>query len=119
MPRRKERPLEDIKTCQDVIQCIFGLGDLDITIYRLLVEHGEMRADRMARLIRKDRSTAYRGLQRLTACGLCVKEKRYREEGGYYHIYRAVPPEAMKNQARECVERWYRGALKELERIYI
>jgi len=114
---RKKKALGEVKTCQELITCVFGLGEYDLQVYRLLLDRGELRAVTVGELIGKDRSTAYRILQRLVHCGLCEKEKRYLPDGGYYHVYSAIPIDKVKLRTRECVDRWYKGVLEQLNRI--
>ena len=68
--------------CEDAVRCIFNLKELDITILRELKKQKNIRADELACILHKERSTVYRSLQKLTRCGLCQKKTKtiiYRE----------------------------------------
>ena len=81
--------LEKNINCDNVIQCIFELNSLDIKVYKTLKETEEIRADEIAKKLKKDRSNVYRSLQKLTCCRLCIKEQRNIENGGYFHIFKS------------------------------
>jgi len=55
--------------CNDIIQCIFDLNQLDIKIYKLLQEKKEVRPQTLTKKLKKERSTIYRSLQKLTCAG--------------------------------------------------
>ena len=93
--------------CDDVIQYIFNLNDLDIKIYKLLKQKGEIRANQLAKKIGKERSTVYRSLQKLTCSGLCNKKTNILTKGGYYHTYICNDSETTKKQLEKCIESWY------------
>ena len=93
--------------CDNVIQCIFELNNLDIKVYKTLKETGETRADELAKKLKKDRSNVYRSLQKLTCCGLCIKEKRNIQNGGYYHTYDCANNNKIRTELEEQIESWY------------
>ncbi|MBS1264057.1 MAG: hypothetical protein MAG715_01256 [Methanonatronarchaeales archaeon] len=106
-------------SCQELIRCLLGLKDIDMRTYRGLLEsEGGLTADEMGDLLDRERSTAYRSLQRLVGCGIATKETRTIEEGGYFYIYRGVEPGSLKEIAEECLDEWYdqlRRAVNEVE----
>jgi len=104
--------------CDNVIQCIFELNNLDITVYKTLKETGEARADELAKKLSKDRSNVYRSLQRLICCRLCIKEKRNIQNGGYYHIYKCINTTKIKKDLEEQIDSWHKkmkNTLREIE----
>lgn len=103
--------------CDNVIQCIFELNNLDIKVYKILKKTREARADELAKILRKDRSNVYRSLQKLTCCRLCIKEQRNIQNGGYYHIYKSINATKIKKELSEQINRWHKkmkNTLKEL-----
>ena len=94
--------------CNDILQCVLNLNPLEVASYKHLVKRGPMRADELAEIIGKDRSTAYRCLMDLVTCGICTKSTKTIEKGGCYHLYSAVPPARAKVKLRQCSEQWYR-----------
>lgn len=95
-------------SCKELIRCLLGLKDIDMRAYRALLDsEGGVTADEMGDLLDRERSTAYRSLQRLVGCGLARKETRTIKEGGYFYIYKSVTPDDVKDVAEECLEEWY------------
>jgi len=92
--------------CGDMLCLLFDLTQLDMRIYRHLL-NGEERADAVAAAMHKDRSTVHRSLSRLTECGFCRRERRLVDGGGRYYVYRAMPPQKVKQHVRSCIDGWY------------
>jgi predicted transcriptional regulator len=94
--------------CNDVIQCIFNLNDQEIKLYRELKKTGEIRADTLSKIVKKERSTVYRSLQKLTCAKLVIKKTNIIKSGGYYHTYICNNKIDIKNNIENCVDNWYR-----------
>lgn len=104
--------------CDDVIQCIFDLSKQDTTIYKKLKQTGEIRADDLAKKLKKDRSTIYRSLQKLTCSGLITKNTKTIASGGYYHTYQCNDIKEVKEKLEQCINNWHtkmKDTIKELE----
>lgn len=104
-------------TCTDVVQCAFDLSDEDARTYDSLNALGHARTEEIARALRKDPSVAYRSLQRLVGCGIATKTKQAMPEGGYYHLYTAIPKREVKAKLRACVDDWHRQMVRAIERL--
>ena len=105
--------------CDDVIQCIFNLNNLDIAVYKKLRSANEARADGLAKQLRKERSTVYRSLQKLTCVGLISKKIKNIPKGGYYHIYQCTDNIETKKRLEECIDQWYekmKDTIKDLDK---
>ena len=100
--------------CDDVIKYIYNLNLLDIEVYKKLCKTKELRANELAKLINKERSTVYRSLQRLSSCGLCKKKTNTLKKGGYYHTYIAVNKKYIKKDLEKCIEEWSQKMKKTL-----
>ncbi len=107
-----EKLLSGVSTCQDVIKCAYNLNDFEVDVYKRLAEKGPTRADELAELLGKERSTVYRSLQKLMSCGMCYRETKGIERGGYYHVYIAADRIELKKKLERCVEDWH-STLKE------
>ena len=94
-------------TCRDIVKCMYGLSDFELAIYKKLVKQGHMRADDLAPVMKKDRSTVYRALQRLVGAGLAFRETKNIDRGGYFHVYTAVKPEQLREKLRRCADDWF------------
>ena len=105
--------------CDNVIKNVYELNSLDIEVYKKLRELKETRADFLAKEMKKERSTIYRSLQRLTLCKLCNKTTKKIEKGGYYHSYSCNESKKVREDIESCIDRWYdsmKNTLKEFEK---
>ena len=102
-------------TCEDVMQCFFNLNEFEINVYLKLVKKGPQKTDDLAESIGKDKTTAYRALQKLISCGLCFRETKTIERGGYFHVYSAVSPAIVKMKIQNCMEQWNVSMKKALD----
>lgn len=93
--------------CQDILTILFQLNSLDYQVFKKLKTHDEIRADDLAKLMKKERSTVYRSLQKLIACGICIKSTKTLKGGGYYHTYSCNDVQAIKKNIHHCIETWY------------
>ncbi|MDI6859945.1 MAG: helix-turn-helix domain-containing protein [Methanocellales archaeon] len=107
---------EDIK-CIDILRCVLNLNKLEAEVYSNLVHGGPARVEELSELMGKDRSTVYRALQKLISCRLCYRDTKTIERGGYYHVYSAIPPKAVKKEAKKCINNWYRSMKNALKKI--
>ena len=94
-------------SCKDALECFFNLNPLESTAYSILVTEGPLTAKELGDRMEKDRSTSYRALKTLISTGLCYKETRNIEKGGYYHVYKAIPPVEVKSRVKQLIEIWY------------
>jgi predicted transcriptional regulator len=108
-----ENLLSKVGTCQDLVQCAFSLNEFEVQVYNRLISNGPMRADDLADIIGRDRSTVYRALQKMMTCGMCFRETKSIERGGYYHVYRAISKDELKARLEQCVDGWY-GRMQEI-----
>ena len=102
-------------TCEDVMKCFFNLNEFEIMLFLRLVKEGPQRPDDLAKTVGKDRTTVYRSLQKLLSCGICFRDTKTIERGGYYHVYKAISPELVKEKIQNCIEQWNLGMKKALE----
>jgi predicted transcriptional regulator len=94
-------------SCRDIVKCLYRLTDFELAIYKKLVKQGPLRADDLAPVMKRDRSTVYRALQKLVASGLAFRDTKSIERGGYYHLYTAVSPDALKTKLHKCADDWF------------
>ena len=74
--------------CEGLLECIHGLKTLDREISALLTQNdGPLTVDEIAGMVDRERSTAYRSVQRLVASGFVRREQVNYEQGGYYHVF--------------------------------
>jgi len=94
--------------CEDVIQCVYNLNELDLVVYKKLKVTDESRADSLAKQLNKERSTVYRSLQKLTCAGLISKKTKNIPKGGYYHIYQCNNCIETKKRLDKSIDEWYK-----------
>ncbi|MDD5502273.1 MAG: helix-turn-helix domain-containing protein [Candidatus Thermoplasmatota archaeon] len=97
--------------CKDIVQCVFNLSDFEISVYSHLDASGPSQIKDIAKKMKRDESAVYRAVQKLVSCGICFKETKTIERGGYYHIYTALPKRELKKKVADCVDEWH-GAMK-------
>lgn len=95
--------------CDDVIRSIFDFNELDLKVYKKLNEDGELKAKELADKLKKERSTVYRSLQKLTKCGICIKKTNKITTGGHYHTYKCIDSKLVKSKIEKCVNDWYKS----------
>ena len=99
--------IHNVSNCQDLVQCAFSLNEFEVEVFNNLTEAGTKRADELAVLMGKERSSVYRALRKLMTCGMCFRETRCIDRGGYYHVYRAISRDDLKHKLEQCVDEWY------------
>jgi predicted transcriptional regulator len=93
-------------TCEDVMECFFNLNDNDLKLYRYLLKKGPKKMNTLSKAIKKDKTTAYRSLQKLISCGLCYRETKTIPRGGHFHVYSAVSPDLVKLKIQSFMDQW-------------
>lgn len=106
-PSLQDQLAEDL-ACEDLLECVHGLGTLDRRCYRYLAERdGPATVDEIAEDVDRERSTVYRALQRLKAAGVARSEQVNYEHGGYYHVYAAVDADRVAEAMQRTLNDWY------------
>jgi predicted transcriptional regulator len=101
----------------ELIRCALGMKTTEIHAYCALVNSGPLTVQDATDLLDKSRSTAQRLLQNLVEKGLATREEELIGLGGYKFIYRAVPPERLKDSIRETLEKWYERMISKLDEL--
>jgi len=94
--------------CEGLLECIHGLKELDKEVFRTLTATDEpLTIDEIAEAVDRERSTAYRSVQRLLQSGFIQKEQINYEQGGYYHVYHPTDPEEIADEMQRTLNDWY------------
>jgi len=94
--------------CEGLLECVHGLKGLDRDCYEVIVRSdGDLTVDEIADEVGRERSTAYRSVQRLLDAGLVQKEQINYDDGGYYHVYEAAPAGAVTDDMERLLDNWY------------
>ncbi|UWG47776.1 Transcriptional regulator, contains HTH domain [Halanaeroarchaeum sp. HSR-CO] len=102
------RDLERDLECDDLLECLYELNDLDRECFRLLSDVDErLTIDEIAERVDRERSTAYRSIQRLLDAGLVQKEQINYDQGGYYHVYTISEPASIADTMQGQLNDWY------------
>ncbi len=94
--------------CEGLLECIHGLKELDKEIFRVLTDRPEpLTVDEVAEAVDRERSTAYRSIQRLVQSGFVQKEQVNYDQGGYYHVFRPTDPDEIADDMQRMLNDWY------------
>ena len=94
--------------CEGLLECMHGLKELDKRCFQVLTESAEpLTVDEVAEQVGRERSTAYRSVQRLLQTGFIQKEQVNYDQGGYYHVYRPTNPEKIADEMQSMLNEWY------------
>ena len=108
MPDSMAAQLQQDMQCEGLLECIHGLKQLDKECYRALVESDDpLTIDEIAERVDRERSTAYRSIQRLLQSGFIQKEQVNYDQGGYYHVYYPTDPEQIAKDMQRMLNDWY------------
>ncbi len=94
--------------CEGLLECFHGLTDLDRNVFKIVVANNEpLTVDEIATQVERERTTAYRSVQRLLENGFIVKDQVNYEEGGYHHVYHARDSDEITNDLQRMLNDWY------------
>ncbi|WP_247007116.1 helix-turn-helix domain-containing protein [Halorientalis litorea] len=108
MPDSMSEQLQRDMQCEGLLECFHGLKQLDRDVFQALVDTGEpLTVDEIADAVDRERSTAYRAVQRLLQSGFIQKEQVNYDQGGYYHVYRPSDPSKIADDMQRLLNDWY------------
>jgi len=94
--------------CEGLLECFHGLKQLDRRVFQELVRaEAPLTIDEIGDAVDRERSTAYRAVQRLLQAGFIQKEQVNYDQGGYYHVYRPTDPEKVADDMQRMLDDWY------------
>ncbi len=100
-------------SCTELLECFYDLSANECEAFYKVAAREEVTLDELSSIIGRDRSTTHRLLQKLVGLGLCYKEKKSLERGGYIHVYRAPSVLRVKEQLEKRIAE-YMDDLKSL-----
>ncbi|MEF8806455.1 helix-turn-helix domain-containing protein [Natronomonas sp.] len=108
MPDSMSEQLQRDMVCEGLLECFHGLKQLDKEIFQELVGTEEpLTIDEIAEEVDRERSTAYRAVQRLLQAGFIQKEQVNYDQGGYYHVYKPTDPAKIADNMQRLLNDWY------------
>ena len=100
--------LQSDMECEGLLACFHGLKPLDRQCFQKFVEADEpLTVDEIAAAVDRERSTAYRSVQRLLQTGFLEKEQINYDQGGYYHVYSPTNPSVVADEMQRLLNDWY------------
>jgi len=100
--------LEQDMECEGLLECFHGLKDLDRECFLALVDSEDpLTVDEVAERVNRERSTAYRAIQRLDKAGFVRKKQVNYEQGGYYHVFSPRDPDELADEMQRLLNDWY------------
>lgn len=95
-------------SCEGLLECFHNLKKIDKDVFTLLNEREEpLTVDEIADQIDRERSTAYRSVQRLLQAGFIQKDQVNYEQGGYYHVYLPRDADDIAQDMQRMLNDWY------------
>ena len=108
MPDSMAEQLRQDMECEGLLECFHGLKDLDRECFQALVEAEEpLTVDELTEQVDRERSTAYRSVQRLLQTGIIEKEQINYDQGGYYHVYSPSDSAKITDDMQRLLNDWY------------
>ncbi|MFB6203067.1 MAG: helix-turn-helix domain-containing protein [Candidatus Nanohaloarchaea archaeon] len=97
---------DEVQKFECIMRNLYELTSVDIECFRLLLESEDsLTVDEIAEDMGRDRSTAYRAVQRLKDREFVSKEKVVYDRGGYYHIYQPREIETLREKMEDRLDR--------------
>ncbi|SEH36945.1 Predicted transcriptional regulator [Halopenitus malekzadehii] len=108
MPDSMSEQLQQDMECEGLLECFHGLKQLDRDCFQALVRAEEpLTVDEIAEVVDRERSTAYRAVQRLLQTGFIRKDQVNYDQGGYYHVYSPTDPSKIADNMQRLLNDWY------------
>ena len=101
-------------TCDDLLKCVFNLSETEINILHALSETNPLTAHQVGKTIHKDRSSSYRGLEKMVSCGIAYRERRKGTPRGFTNVYFRIPQKELYKKAEQILDRCYTTIKKNL-----
>lgn len=120
MTRKKsviEQLEEEEAECENLLNCLFGLNELDRRCYKKITKKDKTWTDELAEELEKDESTIHRSITKLIDVGLVDMERIPYENGGYKHEYTMTDPEEAAQNMRQDICEWVKVSYKMVDKF--
>lgn len=87
-----------------ILKCAFDVTCFEMEIYTTLLKKNPMTVEDLSEILKKDKSTVYKSLQRLLEKGLIERDYRILRSGGYRYLYKPIPFEDFKVKMTKALE---------------
>ena len=106
-PSMSEYLRQDME-CEGLLACIHGLKQLDRDVFQVVAGSSKpLTVDEIAERVDRERSTAYRAVQRLVQSGLVQKEQVNYDQGGYYHVFYPTDSDEIADEMQRMLDDWH------------
>lgn len=112
-----QSPLQVRPCLTAILKCFYGLNQLEVDIFSLILNNGEKNIKQLAEKFERDESVVYRALKTLWELGLLKKKKVKRGIGRPYHVYYPIEKEELRSKLLDIAEGWYRKVKDILESL--
>jgi predicted transcriptional regulator len=99
-------------TCSELVWCVFNLNDTDIQVFTTISKKKGMTVNQISQIIKKDRSTVHRSLEKLIACNLCYRERKSGPTRGFVDYYHTILIQEVFNKAEQRLDTCYQKLKK-------
>ena len=93
--------------CVDLVRCIFNLNETDILILKSIPENEGRSIKDITNIIKKDRSTIHRSLEKMVSCNICYKERKSGKNRGFIDYYYAISEKELIRRAEKNLDDCY------------
>lgn len=108
MPNSMRDMLRQDMECEGLLECFHDLKKIDKDVFTQLCNaNGPLTVDDIADRVDRERSTAYRSVQRLIQAGFIQQDQINYDQGGYYHVYRPRNAEEVAQEMQRMLNDWY------------
>ncbi len=108
MPDSMSEMLQQDMQCEGLLECFHSLKQIDREVFQIMNESGEpLTVDEIAEEVDRERSTAYRSVQRLMQAGIVTKQQVNYDQGGYYHVYLPRNASEVAQEMQRMLNDWY------------
>ncbi len=92
-------------SCFDIVRALFGLSENELEVLACINHNKPVDVKGITAIIKKDRASIVRSIQRLMDVGSVKKEKVSLERGGYKYVYFTLPMVEFRDRLKELVKR--------------
>jgi len=96
---------------------MFNLNETDIRLLQILQKSEGMTIHEVSKVVKKDRSTIHRSLEKLIACRLCFKKRQSGTIRGFVDYYFVIPEKDILRKAEDTLDICYSKIKKMIQEL--
>lgn len=107
MEKSLKQQVENTNDCENILNCLYGLNELDIKCYTFLLNADKpFSAAELSQKLNRHASTIHRSLSRLQDQDLISKEKHSLDTQGYEYRFSPIPPQEVSQDMEDLIKTW-------------